>query len=78
MSFPHAYDPRIPPQRELERRIREKIAAQRGTCAQTRYGDQWILTCSCGALTVTTDMAAPVRFREYHAACREEEPCRLT
>ena len=66
----YAYDPRIPPVRELERLIREKIEAQRGTCAQTRYGDQWILTCSCGALTVTIDMAAPERFRREHEACR--------
>ncbi len=67
----YAYDPRIPPEREVLARVDRLIAQRRGTCGQMRFAETWILTCKCNALTVTSSMSAPGKFLADHAACRE-------
>jgi hypothetical protein len=65
------YDPQIPPEREIVKDLQDQVAARRGTDGATRGpGEQWILSCRCGTLDVTSDMAAPGQFERDHAACR--------
>lgn len=65
----YARNPVIPPEREVRQRVDALIAARRGTCSQVRFAETFILTCRCGALTVTRDMGAPERFDREHGAC---------
>lgn len=75
----YEYNPRIPPRREVERIIWAHVDGQRGTLAITRWAEEWILTCVCGELRVTSDMAAPVEWPVRHARCEyvtQEELCK--
>lgn len=67
----YCYNPVIPPEREVRQRVEALIAEKRGSLSQVRFAQTFILTCSCGALTVTSDTAAPGRFSGEHAPCRE-------
>jgi hypothetical protein len=67
----YAYDPLIPPEREVRARVAAMIEERRGTRRCTRFAETYILTCWCGAVTVTRDMGAPGRFDGEHASCRE-------
>ena len=64
------YFPQLPPEREIVQTLHDRVAAQRGTWAITRGpGEQYILTCVCGSLHVTSDMNAPSKFARNHAKC---------
>jgi hypothetical protein len=66
----HLYDPLIPPEREIAARQAARIDAQRGATAVSRGPtEQFILSCQCGTLDVTSDITAPGRFLADHAAC---------
>lgn len=65
------YDPIIPPEREVVRELEERVAAARGTRSSTRGpGEQFILSCTCRALEVTSDTAREAAFAAEHALCR--------
>lgn len=67
------YFPQIPPEREVVQVLRDRVAAQRGTFAITRGpGEQFIMSCSCGTLHVTSDTSAPSKFAHNHATCDTE------
>lgn len=54
------YAPQLLPEREVHARLHRQVAAQRGTTAMTRGpGEQYILSCQCGELHVTSDTFAP-------------------
>lgn len=70
-STHNPYFPQLTPEREVIRLIHDTIAAQRGTCAITRGpSEQFILTCSCGVLQVTSDTTAPAKFSKEHEVCQ--------
>jgi hypothetical protein len=69
----YEYDPRIPPRREVEKKILNRVNAQRGTYGVTRWAEQWILTCTCLELRVTCDMSAADAWPARHAKCRVRE-----
>ena len=61
------YDPQIPPEREVRSRMLATLEAQRGTSAITRGpSEQYIATCRCGAVDVTSDTSLPSRFGREH------------
>ena len=67
----YRYDPLLPPEREVQKQVADLIAARRGTCSQARFAETYILTCRCGALTVSRDMGEPGRFGGEHGECGE-------
>jgi len=66
----YQYNPRIPPRREVEDRIHALIAERRGTDGEMRFGEQYICTCRCGALEVTSSRYIADEFRTDHAGCK--------
>ena len=68
------YDPRIPPERELERQFMLQVDAQRGTYAIVRKGEQFICTCTCMALLVTSYYDKVYNFTGRHVLCSRAAP----
>jgi len=67
------YDPRIPPLRELEREFMAQIDSQRGTYNTVRKGEQFICTCICLALIVTSEIGKAYDFTDRHKPCQITE-----
>ena len=54
-------------QREVLAAKAAALEQQRGTSRVRRWGEQYLMTCACGAAVVTSDEAAVTRFRAVHA-----------
>lgn len=63
------YDPRIPPERELHREFMAAVDEQRGKYATIRKGEQYICTCICDALMVTSFVGKAYDFTDLHQVC---------
>lgn len=71
------YFPQIPPERDIHTEMWRKIEEQRGTDAITRGPtEEFIMTCRCGELWVTSEVMAPLKFEKDHAACRTDDSSR--
>jgi hypothetical protein len=60
------YDPQLTPERTVLAGKEAMLAANRGTDAITRAGEQYLCTCHCGAAEVTSDEGAVSLFRAGH------------
>jgi hypothetical protein len=61
--------PQLPPERDVLRSKAEHIAAQKGTKSMSRYGEEYIVTCTCGAMRITSNMTSALRFENDHEPC---------
>jgi hypothetical protein len=62
----HPIDPAIPPEREIAKANNALLDTIRGTNRILRSGEQFFMSCVCGALKVTSDTKAPSEFEKKH------------
>lgn len=60
------YEPLIPPERVMRDEKAKLIDALRGTDGCVRKGEEYIATCNCGELIVTSDWPLADKFMEKH------------
>jgi hypothetical protein len=61
------YEPQLIPERKVLADKEAMLGEQRGTDLVRRVGEQYLMTCHCGAVVVTSDEREVSRFRADHA-----------
>jgi hypothetical protein len=60
------YNPVIDAERKILPANQAEFESQRGTSKIQRVGEQFYMTCVCGAAEVTSDIYRPTKFWEDH------------
>lgn len=64
------YNPRIPPQRDIEEIFKNEIASRKGVRRTTRGpGEYYLSTCVCGDHILTSEWKQVFTFEGMHAVC---------
>lgn len=65
----HPLDPQLDPERKVIAEKQAFVESVRGTNSWTRWGEQYIYSCECSGLVVTSDWELAHVFATRHAAC---------